>query len=642
MNLIINNHHAKFETSLSIGGKAKNLALLNNYPVPNWFVLSTGAFDLFLRENNKFSEFNELLCNLDNENHLAIVSEKIFQLIDLCHFPASLKEQITSRVNDNHYYAVRSSAVDEDGTSHSFAGIMESYLYQQGMEQIEKSIKACYQSCFSKRALKYRLDKQIDLTQLKMAVIIQEMVPAEKSGVLFTANPTNGNRHEFVVSANYGLGEGVVNGECETDEYIVDINQQKIESHIREKDFYYIKLENTPGVDKQELPTKLQLGSTLSDQEVLKLIDIGRKIARDQRYPQDIEWAIHQDQVYILQTRDITSLLPPLQSTHAKIVFDNSNIQESYCGITTPLTFSYANEAYFRVYHQMLSIMGLKESVIKKHEKRHWNMISLIKGRVYYNINSWYEGLLLFPSFKNNKDSMEKMMGLQDPVDFIKDKNFTFKQKLELLPTLFRCYWNLILYFIRIDKLVEDFTTHFETEYKKFDKDNFCFLDLSQLFHLTDNIIDNITSNWHAPIINDFYVMTFHGKALRLLQDYQVKNPEITLSNLLSGEEGIQSTEPTKQLLRITDQIQTFPELKDKFKQLSPELIHVEIQSKYPAIKELCENYIELFGDRVVGELKLESISLREDPSFIYACLKTYLQMTCPLATTSPMKRNFV
>lgn len=635
MTLMINNIDAFSLPTKIIGGKAKNLALLSKYNVPKWFVLSTEVFDLFLKTNSIFDSFYQLLEKLSNTNDVKSCSEQLKILIKKSKLPQVVIDEIQSNYDKNKYYAIRSSAVDEDGKENSFAGIMDSFLFQSGIETIEDSIKKCFISCFSHRALTYRLDKKISIKDLKIAVIIQEMVMSEKSGVLFSANPTNGQRDEYVISANFGLGEGVVNGECEADEYIYSSETKEVNSIVKEKDFIFIKNENSPGSIKVEIDAKIKNTSTLTSEEISKLVEVSTRLVREKKFPQDIEWAFYKNELYILQTRDITSLLPPKKSNSLNIVFDNSNIQESYCGVTTPLTFSYANEAYFRVYHQMLSIMGLKEDVIRDHEKRHWNMISFIRGRVYYNINSWYEGLLLFPSFNNNKDSMEKMMGLQDPVDFITDKRMSFSEKIKLLPTVIRCYWNLIKSFIKIDALVNQFCKNFEKEYIKFDRSNFCFKEMGQLFDLTDNIINNITAKWQAPIINDFYVMTYHGKALRMLEELEIKNPQINLSNLLSGEEGIQSTEPTKQLLKITDLARKDSELKYLIETKPPLIAHETIIQKHPGFYTQIQNYIEMYGDRVIGELKLESISLREDPSFMYKCIKTYLDQNMNSLTYS-------
>ena len=156
----------------------------------------------------------------------------------------------------------------------------------------------------------------------------------------------------------------------------------------------------------------------LNGSEIQEIYLLGREITQKKGYPQDIEWTIKEGAIYILQTRNITHLPPELPLNQEPYIFDNSNIQESFCGPTLPLTFSFAREAYRQVYNQLMKIMGFSQTIINREDPRHKRMLALIRGRVFYNINNWYKGLLLMPSFSRNKKDMEQMMGLENPVDF--------------------------------------------------------------------------------------------------------------------------------------------------------------------------------------------------------------------------------
>ena len=621
--MIITTQNFEMASLAKVGGKAFSLIELSqlNFNIPNFMILTTEYFDDFINRNQ--INLKSLLGRLNHDN-IKEISEIICDDISKAKLCDEIKKQITQFISKDKKYSVRSSAADEDGSQDSFAGILESFLFKSDINEIEKSIIQCYQSCFTYRALQYRLQRKIDISHIKMAVVIQEMVEAEKAGVLFTANPTNGSRKEFVISANNGVGEGVVNGDCETDEYIFNLQSSQFDSYIKEKDFYYIQ--DSHGSKRVEVPKELVNQSVLSKDEIIDLCKLARTIVTLKQIPQDIEWAIKDNNIYLLQSRAITSLRPPQDKTEPIHYFDNSNIQESFCGVTTPLTFSYANEAYFRVYHQLLEVLGLSHTEIQKHEKRHWNMIAFIQGRVYYNINSWYEGLKLFPSFKSNKEDMESMMGLEHPIDLVEDSNLSLIEKIKLLPTLIKCYGKLILSFVKIDSIVSDFESHFKNEYAYFKRDEFTFMSLSELFELTDRIIERITTHWKAPIINDFYVMTFHGQALRFLKKYHFENPEITLSNLLAGEPGIQSTAPTKYLLKISDLIKKSGSDFDVLSQQEASKWKKYIHTNLPEVAKEIENYISLYGDRVVGELKLETKSLHQDDSFLYEYLKSYTE----------------
>src|SRR4030095_1464748 len=191
--------------------------------------------------------------------------------------------------------------------------------------------------------------------------------------------------------------------------------------------------------------------STLAD-----LAQLGDAIESAEGAPRDIEWTIAGGEIWFLQARPITSLKPAvdketdhgqLATNNAKgesrpsepaIVWDNSNIQESYCGVTTPLTFSFAQRAYASVYEQTMRAVGIRESIIAQHRPMLHNLLGLISGRVYYNLNNWYRGLLLLPAFRRNKEDMERMMGVDEPVDFITDEALDTAARLRRIPLMAR------------------------------------------------------------------------------------------------------------------------------------------------------------------------------------------------------------
>jgi phosphoenolpyruvate synthase/pyruvate phosphate dikinase len=543
---------------------------------------------------------------------------------------AILSELAELNLDADKFYSVRSSAGSEDGVENSFAGIFESYLFQKGNNSLAKAANDCLKSAYSYRALDYHKNKNLNYDNFKFSIIIQEMIDSDSSGVLFTINPENGVRSEAFISSNWGLGEGVVSGECDCDDFSYSVLENKIikkNIKLKEQAYYFDK--------------KTQLGSVLSDvkkskakkpclddKEIAKLARLGKELSDQFNDHLDIEWCIKDSVIYLLQARPITSVKAPTYYGGEEVVFDNSNIQESFCGVTTPLTFSYANEAYFQVYHQLLEVVGLKKSELKKHERRHNNMISLINGRVFYNIRSWYDGLLLFPSFNRNKEDMEKMMGLEHPVQFVEDKNLNFIQKIKALPLMFKCYSKLIMSFIKIDKLVYNFSLGFYKQYNKFNRKDFKNLNLVELQRLNYDIVDSITSLWQAPIINDFYVMTMNGKVLKWLTKAKIENPESVLGQLVMGEEGIESLEPTRRLMLLAQEAKENDFLKKCILERDANEIMLTLIKDFPTFYEGIQKYIQDYGDRCIGELKLESSSLTEDPSFLFSMLRNFIKST--------------
>ena len=289
------------------------------------------------------------------------------------------------------------------------------------------------------------------------------------------------------------------------------------------------------------------------------------------------------------------------------------------------MTFTFANRAYSTVYEQSSRLFGLKEEEIQRDRQYLDNLLGIINGRVYYNINNWYRGLLRLPSFGTNKEDMERMMGLEDPVDMVKAPNLSFKEKARKIPQMFRSLAMLLVAFAKMDRLVDQFRTMFDEEYSKIDRKRLHTLTYSELIGLSRQLDDNLLKKWTSPIINDFYVMMSNGKVSRWLEKSGLENAAALQNNLMSGEEGIESTEPTKMLLRMCQKIREREDLRKLIEANENDTLLQLVKGNDRDFYADCLDYIERYGDRVMGELKLESITLRQDPSFLFAVLKNYL-----------------
>ncbi|QUM89821.1 phosphoenolpyruvate synthase [Moritella sp. 36] len=625
---------AQVDTDL-LGGKAENLALLtrNGFTVPKWWVLTTQGFSTQLEQlgiKGWVEAKVKLLAGEENNKVIAGIAQEIQAEIGKQQLNDEIIQGIRSSIPDdvlaNTSFAVRSSVVGEDAEGASFAGQMDSYLYQSGENAIFTSIIKVMQSAFNHRALAYRIQKGLDLSDIRAAVIIQEMVDADVAGVMFTAQPITGSRQHALISSTWGCGEGIVSGICNTDETTVALYNDDVDTIINDKDTALIfDAGGTHGTTEVPVDDGRRNIACLEKQQILVLRDIGLKIAESYQMPQDIEWCLKDGHFYILQTRPITSLPPINAATDDVQVWDNSNIQESYCGVTTPLTFSFANRAYKHVYEQTFRLLGISEKVVQENQDMLNNMLGLINGRVYYNINNWYLGLQFLPSFKTNKADMERMMGLTDPVDMIQDKQLSFNEKLKKVPQIFKALFALLGRYRKMDTLVAEFRTRFQQVYSAINREQLHTLTIGQLINKSKQLDADIFLNWTSPIVNDFYVMTMNGKVHRWLEKVSVEYPDVVQNNLLSGEEGIESTEPTKFLLRMCGYLRQHEEMKNLVLEGENSKLLGLIQTRDPQFYSQCMDYIERFGDRTIGELKLESITLRQDSSFMFAILKNFL-----------------
>lgn len=618
-----------------LGGKAANLAWLTRegLPVPRWWVATTGAFHDILA-------FNDLTAWVDQQiehigtgqdlKQLEKIATDIGDRIRGARLPDDLKAEIAEALQgqEQTFFAVRSSVLGEDAQGASFAGQMDSYLFQRGLDAIYESLLQVAASAFNGRALQYRISKGIALSDIQAAVIVQEMVEGEVSGVMFTAHPGNGSRRHALISAAWGTGEGIVAGICNTDEFTVGLFDNQITTTLADKDLAVVfDGDSNRGTREQPVPDGQRHIACLSEVQAIQLKDLGLRIAELRREPQDIEWTLRAGQFHILQTRPVTRLPAPNPPQGRRLVFDNSNIQESYCGVTTPLTFSFANRAYAKVYEQTMRVLGISSAEIERHRDMLDNMLGLVNGRVYYNINNWYRGLLMLPSFNSNKADMERMMGLTDPVDLVTDTRASTGEKLRKLPQILRALFHLLRGFRRMDTLVADFRAMFDRTYRSIRRDQLHTLTPGELIAEARRLDTELLDRWTAPILNDFYVMMMNGRVHSTLVAAGFEQPSVLQNNLLSGEEGIESTEPTKVLLELCATVRQQPKLRRLLEAPAASQSNLlgQIQVLDPDFHQRCQDYIERYGDRTMGELKLESVTLRQDPAFLFSILRNYL-----------------
>ncbi|MFH1710961.1 MAG: phosphoenolpyruvate synthase [Nanoarchaeota archaeon] len=312
------------------GGKGANLSEIYNLKisVPPGFVVTAQAYDHFIKGANLNDKIKILLGKIDYENtkKLDEITKEIRELIVEAPMPPEIEEEISDayetlsaekskemkadhllkKSSENVFVAVRSSATTEDLAEASFAGQQETFLNVHGNESLLTSIKKCFASLFTPRATYYRNKKGFKYEQASLAVVVQKMVNSDKSGVIFSKDPSQ-NREDVIIEAVFGLGEGIVSGQITPDRYIVSRKGKIIEKEVTEKKIAIIK--NSEG--KQEtikLKPEISKKQVLKDHEVTRLADIGLKLESHYGKPQDIEFAIENDEIYIVQTRPITTL----------------------------------------------------------------------------------------------------------------------------------------------------------------------------------------------------------------------------------------------------------------------------------------------------------------------------------------------
>lgn len=293
-----------------LGGKGYSLAVLinNGFNVPKGFVIASDTFFEYLNQNNLMIKIKKLTSEI-NENNIQEKSKEIKNLI----FNGKIQEQIISEINKNldelnvQHVSIRSSAVSEDSLKASFAGLHDTYLnIKTDLELVLENIKKCWASLFNERAILYRIRKKIPHLE-GIAVVTQEMIPAYVSGTTFTAHPDTRDKSIMVIEGSYGLGEAIVSGLVTPDRYIVDKNNGRVVERILGRKKITVK-PNKNGTKRVDTLKEKMNTFCLSDILIGSLAKICLNIEKHFRYPQDIEWCIHKNKIWILQSRSITNL----------------------------------------------------------------------------------------------------------------------------------------------------------------------------------------------------------------------------------------------------------------------------------------------------------------------------------------------
>src|SRR5215467_12173718 len=299
-----------------VGGKGANLGELSKMEgirVPDGFCISTEAFKSIIGETPSMNALLDQLSLLkvEERDKISELSSEIRRVIAGIAIPQDIQAEIArllSRLNEKNAYAVRSSATAEDLPPASFAGQQDTYLNIIGKEAILKHISKCWASLFTERAVTYRLQNGFDHRKVLLAVIVQKMVFPQAAGILFTADPVTSNRKITSIDASFGLGEALVSGLVNADIYKVR-NGKVIAKKISTKKLAVFPLQDG-GTKEQEIEPERQNRQALTDEQILQLGHIGRRIEEHFGHPQDIEWCMVDDTFYIVQSRPITTLFP--------------------------------------------------------------------------------------------------------------------------------------------------------------------------------------------------------------------------------------------------------------------------------------------------------------------------------------------
>lgn len=594
-----------------IGGKAFALARLTaaELPVPEWFAVPPAAFTQSLS-----AEQQRAL----SEGRIESVQSAFASLRPGPHVAEEIAAAIDA-MKDAACFAVRSSAVEEDGAENSFAGQLESYLFVK-REAVCERVADVWRSGFSERLLEYRRQRGLPaLPPSAPAVLVQRMVDADCAGVAFSADPVSGRRGIAVVSAVFGIGTSLVGGDADADTCDIDRAGRIVRQSVALKKIRHQFDPASPeGVSAHPVPADEATQSVLSAAQAASVAALARQAAAVFGQPQDIEWAIERGTLYLLQARPITTLRNLPDPDGALNLWDNSNITESYSGVTTPLTFSFARSSYESVYRQFCRMLNVSPRTLAANDRVFRNMLGLIRGRVYYNLLNWYRALAMLPGFTVNRRFMEQMMGVREslPEEAISGKKSAglaariadSRDLVAMVFGLLRNYWTL-------ESQIQKFYTRLNTALAE-PSPPLAQMRLDELTAHFESLQRELGSKWDAPLSNDFFAMIFHGLLRKLTLAWCDDASGMLANDAIRGGGGMISAEPAARVQQMAATAAAHPDLVTALCDAPASEALIALRAD-PEFRAQFEAYLAKFGDRCLEELKLESETLHENPTVL-------------------------
>ncbi|WP_428061691.1 PEP/pyruvate-binding domain-containing protein [Brevundimonas sp.] len=487
-------------------------------------------------------------------------------------------------------FAVRSSAVDEDGAEAAHSGQFDTLLNVAPGDVIQ-AVAAVWRSGFSESLSAYRLARGLSGDPQPPAVVIQRMAAATAAGVAFTADPVSGAHDVVVISAVKGLADQLVSGEEDGETW-------RIHS------------------DRVEAPSD----PVLTPEQAQRVAEMARRAEARYGRPQDVEWALEGDRLVLLQSRPITTLAP--LDPQSIGIWDNSNIVESYPGVVSPFTFTFARRVYGHVYRAFSAMMGVGAEAIADQRATFDTMLGRVHGRVYYNLLAWYRALSLFPGFKANRAFMEQMMGVGEPLPAALAEQIApnvhsgldrLLDRLRLLGVLVR----LTTYNFTLPGVIRRFYARLNLALAESDAEieALSATQLAARYRLLEN---RLLERWDAPLINDFLCMVAFGASRKAMEAWAGAQGLTLHSDIMIGQGDIVSAEPARRIRQMGETVRGDADLIARLAKGEVEAVHA-----HAGLKPLFDAYIARFGDRCTEELKLESVTLHEDPRQLLAAIAT-------------------
>jgi phosphoenolpyruvate synthase/pyruvate phosphate dikinase len=589
-----------------VGGKGANLGELSKIEgirVPEGFCITTDAYKKITENNQELSSLLDELTRLEpgERENISELSTRIRTVIENSPIPKDITEEIAHHLatfGKKAAFAVRSSATAEDLPTASFAGQQDTYLNIIGEAAILKHINKCWASLFTGRAVIYRLQNGFDHREVRLSVVVQKMVFPQAAGILFTADPVTSNRKVLSIDASFGLGEAIVSGLVNADNYKV-CNGKVIDKNIPAKQLA-IDAQKEGGTKTRRIDPAQQKDQTLTDHQVLQLARIGRQIEQHFGSPQDIEWCLADDTFYIVQNRPITTLYP----------IPEANDREGH--------------VYISVGHQQMMTDPIKPLGLSFFLLTTSAPMQTAAGRLFVDITRHLA----------SPDSREKIidvLGQSDPL--IKDALLTLVNREEYIKSPpgdkkapGDSYGNKIMSWIFPPQFEDNpaIVTHLITSNKTAIeelKQNIRTKSGADLFDFILEDIPRLKKTLFSPQSLDVIMVAMHASSWineNMMKWLGEKNAADTLSQSVSNNV---TSEMGLALLDVADAIRPYPEVIDYLRHLEEDDFLDELdrgEQKFAGGKvtrDAIYGYLDKYGMRCTGEIDITKTRWSEKPA---------------------------
>ncbi|WP_422124606.1 phosphoenolpyruvate synthase [Planococcus sp. X10-3] len=589
---------------LLVGGKSLNIAELAKIPgirVPAGFCITTDAYKRVVTDNPIIAEWMEELKELQATDleRVRFVSERLRNAIESTEIPEEIKQEIVDsleKVGSQFSYAVRSSATAEDLPTASFAGQQDSFLNIHGYEQLLRHIRKCWASLFTERAVVYRIQNGFDHRKVHLSVIVQQMVFPEASGILFTADPVTSNRKVVSIDASFGLGEALVSGIVSADNYKVR-EGRIIQKTVSAKKIAVYPLDSG-GTEQREIPLEQQEQQALKDEQIVALEGMGRQIESHFGTPQDIEWCLMDESIYIVQSRPITTLFPlPQKSDGQYRIYLSIGHQQMMTDPINPLGMSFFG---FLTDYNIVAAGG-RLFMDMTHE------LASVTGRVVIVSSLGSSDPLL-------KDALANFMKRKPPLSkgkhilTLKSEAFSWDLPVKLLKVYRKNDPRLARQLINLNEAsIRSLEWRIQT------------VSGDELFEFIKEDHNHLKKQTYNP--ESFSAIMVGIYAVHWLNEQMEKwLGEKKVADILSQSVAYNVTsEMGLELLDVADVVRNYPEVLAYLEQPRKETFFADLEKMHggTAVSTALREYLEKYGMRCAGEIDITKTRWSEDPTIL-------------------------